>query len=54
MPHAGLGGKMHDMRKPAVAEQGRHAVAIVQVEFLEMERVEAGELGEPRLFQRGS
>src|ERR1700681_2585591 len=51
--YAGLGGEMDHIGKPAVAEQDRHAIAVVEVELVETERVEPGELGKARLFERG-
>ena len=50
---AGLGGEMDHVAERVFRKQCRHAVPVLQVEFAEAERIEAGELREPRLFERG-
>src|SRR5262245_47858725 len=51
MPHAGLRGEMHDLRKLVLGEQRRHAGAVGEVELDEAIAVQPGELGQPRLLK---
>ena len=50
---AGLGGEMDHMGEAEFRKQRRHAVAVLEVELAETECIEAGELGEARLLERG-
>ena len=54
MPHAGLCGEMHHVRKPVRREQVGHRRAIRQIDLLEAEvRAVGGKIFEPRLLQPG-
>ena len=53
MANPGLGGKMHHMGEPTFRKQRRHAVAVLEVELMEAERIVAGEFGEARLLEGG-
>lgn len=51
MAHAGLRGKVHDLRKPMRGEKMGDAVSIGEIEMLELKRAEPPELAQSRAFE---